>query len=302
VGAKRSDDVGDEHRDTTLPRELTRIEYEAELASAPPVVRLAYRGELQVASEALAGERTPEAVAQLFLGTALRVEDALARFELPVACRSGCSRCCHGTKVNVSVPEALAIADVLCNAAGPDSADLETRVTAAALEMRELDIGERWRKQVPCAFLDAESGHCSIYPVRPLACRQHHSVDVFECERAAADPSGESRVHTRALIDAIWGAARSAVRYACQDAGLDDRPFELTNAVAFAMKSREARERWTRGERVFDEARIPSDDADAWFAASALAQMSELIPEQRLMRRATTAERNKRKRERKARK
>ena len=206
--------MGDEHKGTTLPRELTQLEYEAQLAAAPPVVRLAYRGELQVSSESLAGERRPDAIAQLFLGTALRVEDALARFELPVACRPGCSRCCHGTKVNVSVPEALAIADVLRNAAGEESAELESQVVGAAAQMRELDIRERWREQVPCVFLDTEAGQCSIYPVRPLACRQHHSVDVFECERAAADGSGESRVRTRALIDAShFGGCRSTLRW-----------------------------------------------------------------------------------------
>jgi Fe-S-cluster containining protein len=168
--------------------------------------------------------------------------------------------------------------------------------------MRGLTLGERWRLQVPCVFLDQSAGQCSIYQVRPLACRQHHSVDVFECERAAADGSGESRVHSRALIDSIWGVARSAVRYACQDAGLDDRPFELTNAVAFAMKSPEARELWKRGERVFDAARIPSDDEDQALAVRDLAQMRELIPEESLMRRPSKAERNKKKRDRRDRK
>jgi Fe-S-cluster containining protein len=207
-------------------------------------------------------------------------------------------------KVELLAPEALAIAEVLRHAAadaGSDS-ELEADLTARADTMRALSLAERWQQQLPCAFLDLESERCTIHPVRPLACRQHHSVDASECERAAKDVSGEQRTRSRLLLDAIWAAARAAVRYACAEAGLDDRGFELTNAVALALREPTARERWARGERLFDAATIPSDAEDQRFVARHSRASDALISRDNLVRKPSQAERNKQKRDRKQRK
>lgn len=286
----------------SAPREPTRLEYQAALENSPPVLRLVFDGEFEIASRALSGERSPQALAQLFLGTAARVEDAVAKFDLPVACGAGCSWCCRGTKVEVLAPEALAIAEVLRHSVADQAGELQAELSLRADKVRGLGIAERWRQQIPCAFLDLDTGHCSIHPVRPLACRQHHSVDASECERAAADASGEQRTHGRLLLESIWGAARAAVRYACTDVGLDERGFELTNAVVLAMKEPDARERWARGERLFDAATIPSDAEDRQLAAREVLQSRSLISPDQLLRKPSKSERNKQKRARKERK
>jgi hypothetical protein len=86
-------------------------------------------------------------------------------------CGPGCGNCCT-LAVNATYPEALAIAATL-------TAQQQGRVAAAAASIiahgrqssdaRTFLAG--YRQAVgPCPFLD-DSGSCSIYPARPLACR-----------------------------------------------------------------------------------------------------------------------------------
>ncbi|AUX44643.1 uncharacterized protein SOCE26_061090 [Sorangium cellulosum] len=56
-------------------------------------------------------------------------------------------------------------------------ARLRVQIDEASREARALDAARRWREQTPCFFLNAETAACSIYPVRPLVCRLHNSVD-----------------------------------------------------------------------------------------------------------------------------
>ena len=86
-------------------------------------------------------------------------------------CGPGCGNCCT-LAVNATYPEALAIAATL-------TAQQQERVAASAASIitharqspdaRSFLAG--YRQAVgPCPFLD-NSGNCSVYPVRPLACR-----------------------------------------------------------------------------------------------------------------------------------
>lgn len=71
-------------------------------------------------------------------------------------CKRGCAHCCN-FDVGISQLEAEYIS-------------IETSIPMEA--PRTVIQGNR----TPCPFL-SESGQCNIYPIRPLACRLHHSVD-----------------------------------------------------------------------------------------------------------------------------
>ncbi len=88
------------------------------------------------------------------------VAEDLSRVREPfVACKRGCSSCCH---MNVSVTQSEA--DRLASAVGRSAAIL----TVSPRHDPEEFTG------VPCPFLDAQ-GACSVYADRPLACRKHSS-------------------------------------------------------------------------------------------------------------------------------
>jgi Fe-S-cluster containining protein len=85
-----------------------------------------------------------------------------------VACRAGCSHCCH-IGVPLNPVEARMIGDVI----GRDPRDVgrgpPTFDQYGALE------GVEWGYHNPCTFL--RDGMCSIYEHRPLTCRVHFNMD-----------------------------------------------------------------------------------------------------------------------------
>jgi Fe-S-cluster containining protein len=276
---------------------------EASLRDAPPETLAFFRRERAAARERLGQGRTREGVAELLLSAVERLEPLVAELvrERPPACAAGCSRCCHGLKIEASAPEAVAIAEFLRGLAPEELAATRAQMAEEAGYAQTLDADTRWREQVPCAFLDDASGQCVIYDVRPLTCRAHTSLSLAQCEAAARDPERLTPIDKHAAPLAIFGLAKSALTVACAEANLDARSFELTNAVAIALNEPNAAERWASGEPVFDAAVTPSDAVDAELSLRQLARDGLLPPDRLLKRALNPAEKNAAKRERRTR-
>lgn len=98
-----------------------------------------------------------------------------------LACGAGCGSCC-AAQVGLEMPEAFAIVEYVNGAAfGGNGAEALTRVADVAARIAGMDAGARWEEQVFCAFLDPATQSCTIYPVRPLACRGYTSTDLEAC-------------------------------------------------------------------------------------------------------------------------
>ena len=83
-----------------------------------------------------------------------------------VACKKGCSWCCH-QKVYAVTHEFMYLRDHVLQHMD--------KTTVRNMELRA-------QKQTPCLFL--ESGTCSIYKYRPMACRIYVSSSAIACEKA----------------------------------------------------------------------------------------------------------------------
>jgi len=165
--------------------------------------------------------------------------------------------------VELTPPEAIAIAEYLRTKTDPEQLPaLGEALQDEADEARTLSVTDRWLARRACYFLDEASGACSIWEARPLACRSHTSLNASACESAHTGQGEGPPVPRPTSIETLYGLARGALHAACEDAGLDMRAFELTNAVAVAFHVPRAAERWHAGERVFDRAQIPSDESD----------------------------------------
>lgn len=121
------------------------------------------------------------------------VNAAKSLYDGPPLCQAGCSYCCHQILI-VSYAEAFYIhAELRKNENWPAHLKkLRQRIHRAEehldfSDLAELDFESHQRNyqelyarynhlQLPCVFLD-EQGYCSIYPFRPLTCRDAH---VFE--------------------------------------------------------------------------------------------------------------------------
>lgn len=121
-------------------------------------------------------------------------QELARRKRLRIACERGCNVCCEELVV-VYLPEALAVVRWLDSAAGAEArawflaAYAGWRAAAGDGIEREAELNadwqrrdeyerahkEQWRRRVMCAF--NHDGACSIYPVRPMLCREGHAVD-----------------------------------------------------------------------------------------------------------------------------
>lgn len=134
--------------------------------------------------------------------------DAAVQHNVTIACGRGCTGCCE-EMVIVSQPEALAVARWL---ARPENAEAraafleayprwreragEAPARLAALTVHNADRAAYaeahvayWRTRNLCAF--NRGGDCTIYPVRPLVCRDAHAVE--SNERCFGDYRGEGK-------------------------------------------------------------------------------------------------------------
>jgi hypothetical protein len=137
-------------------------------------------------------------------GTQKRAEKA-AEDGIVIACGRGCNACCE-EPILVELPEAQVVAEWLGRpenqharaaflaaypawraAAGDGPARLADLIERGDKQGYDVAHVAEWRRRVLCAF--NQGGDCTIYPVRPITCRNAHAVDTSE--RCRGDnPSG----------------------------------------------------------------------------------------------------------------
>jgi hypothetical protein len=176
----------------------------------------------------------------------------------PLACRAGCAWCCL-LQVPVSAPEVLLIANFL-----------RQRRTAAELEELRARLGEHvaatrgataeqhLAAHLPCPLLAEQA--CTVYQVRPLACRGWNSYDALVCQRAVEQvqvPAAHPYLPQIQLTDSVRAGVLAGLAGAGGTVGDPLRPLELTAALQIALESEDAAERWLAGEPVFAPAELP---------------------------------------------
>jgi uncharacterized protein len=166
------------------------------------------------------------------------IESAVAG-GLKIACRAGCSHCC-ATRVEALVPEVFAIADALLQ-----KAPLEVAALIERLRTHVASAGgpAPWSQRPPCPLLVDRL--CSVYTLRPTACRSAHSLDAKACEAGVSQIPQNLRIVVTAL------ARTKGLSDAVRDIGLVPVQTELVSALLVAMTDPSARGRWLQGEDVF---------------------------------------------------
>lgn len=184
-----------------------------------------------------------------------------------LACRQGCSHCCH-QRVGVTVPEVLAIfAALVATRSSAELGQLQERVERAYRATRGLTRDERNSPEHPCPLL--ENDLCSIYEVRPLSCRGVHSLDEQACksrlydrERRAAYERGELPGHSFVEPVRAVAAISAGLQLGLHEGlGLDMRPLDLTAALYLLLSDVQPGEpapgrvlRWLDGLPAFADA------------------------------------------------
>ena len=175
------------------------------------------------------------------------------------ACARGCAHCCH-QRVEVTPPEAIAIAAHLREHASEESGAADVEALAARLDevAAQMRARESHRDPVRCAFLD-DGGTCTIYAARPLACRRGHSLDAAICRAVLEDPALDVPVPDNPAIS--WNTAAIVIGYR-EGWVRAQRPLgahELCAAVAIALRTPDVEARFLAGEDVMAAARTKTE-------------------------------------------
>ncbi|NTZ86224.1 YkgJ family cysteine cluster protein [Burkholderia metallica] len=172
----------------------------------------------------------------------------LAESPAHIDCEAGCSHCCY-YHVLITPAEAFALAAFIEALPAAELESIQARLTATAAHVAPLSQNEYITTNIPCAFLD--SGRCTVYSMRPNACRGFHSRDVAVCKRAFDNPrSVEPHAYdqNRQLITLHykrdWGIAQ--LRAGCEAA-----EYEMHGAVLSALTDPSAFNRWKQGAVTF---------------------------------------------------
>ena len=152
-----------------------------------PFNRMVFDAARDQAAETLGEDPTPAKLLQVIddaIELAGNLTEEMASRDIAglddIACRSGCAWCCY-QQVGITAPQALHIAERLRSGELIMSAD-EALESLTALDQRIHGVNKfgRLAAAVPCAFLGDDDA-CTIYDVRPFACRGANSIDADFC-------------------------------------------------------------------------------------------------------------------------
>lgn len=188
-----------------------------------------------------------------------RFEDELHQIDPPkgrIACRAGCSACCH-MRIVVTPFELAFLAEFIRDQfSSTQLEDLRLRLAETDELTRGMSDEERGRAQIYCPLLVDDK--CSAYPARPFECRGYLSMNVDACRRSAKNYDE-------------WDVPMYFSQYTLyktSQAGLKKRGgpielLELTAGLRIAIEDPNAIEQWLSGEDSFRDARIPASDRES---------------------------------------
>lgn len=175
-----------------------------------------------------------------------------------LACKSGCSWCCHFT-VDVRAVEVVRIVELIAQRMTPQEQERvrgEIRRNAALL--RELDDVERMQQNIRCAFLS--EGKCTVYEARPQTCRNYHATSAAGCQQSFEQPDNlDIDPEFAPLTYQVGGAHVDAFSKALIDAGYDAAVYEMNVALDAAFAQGDVRARFEA--RLTPFADLPGADA-----------------------------------------
>jgi Fe-S-cluster containining protein len=208
-------------------------------------LRELHHAQLSMAAKGLAANRNKVYAINL-MKTVHQKADALAeqvgkRPDVKFDCKPGCAYCCNH-RIEALPAEVFLIARELNKLPADKLAEVTARLRAHAALARGLRPAQH---RLTCPLL--ENSLCTVYEMRPYACRRFHSLDVEQCKDPEGVPPANEELNMKSaavMIGMVEGYRKRL---------LPTHPHELGAALLVALEQADAEERWYRGEAVFEE-------------------------------------------------
>lgn len=133
--------------------------------------------------------------------------DIIAKSGAVPSCGKGCAHCCS-LLCTCTFVESLLIAETLIEKGELEELLPRLREAAKATDYPGVNTGSYFSKNIPCVFL--KDGACSIYEIRPSACRFHFAISPPEqCSPEAK--TGTTQLDLQRLEQSVWMASREVL-------------------------------------------------------------------------------------------
>lgn len=150
------------------------------------------------------------------------------------SCTPGCNSCCS-LVIEITLAEAFTIADHVLSDIALSSQltrTLERFYEQLGLLSKDgMSKRNYFLRRKPCAFLNTESGRCSIYKVRPAGCRSY--VVVSDPEKCSPDSKDTVKRHNNVDLNLT---ALGKFNHSLRQQGIPDGLYPLQVAVLWALK------------------------------------------------------------------
>jgi Fe-S-cluster containining protein len=185
----------------------------------------------------------------------LAVRNASLPSRRPV-CQPGCSACCH-LHVVAGPFEVILIADYVRKKFTPAAqSSLLDRIETHIQSTAGMTVETRRMARPACPLLVDD--RCSVYPVRPSACRGWNSLDVAACNADLQNPAARIAAPVNLTQYQVANRVYEASSLAVHESNRDARTLDLARALKIALEDPKASNRWGAGEQVFAMAAVTS--------------------------------------------
>jgi Fe-S-cluster containining protein len=154
----------------------------------------------------------------------------------PVSCYKGCHWCCHQAVFANSYELHYLAGHIKRTFTAKEISDIIERTETKYLMTSKLNEEEILKYKAPCPLL--KDGACSVYSVRPMACRIYLSTKLETCMEFYRNPEHETNYP--ALIDFPLKAGRmmnEGFRNALKEIGIETTEFKLEMGLRIILNN-----------------------------------------------------------------
>lgn len=168
-----------------------------------------------------------------------------------VACKSGCSYCCHSLVYIIPIEALLIFQFISINFTFSEINALRDGISHTRSLTTGKTVAQTYalKHELPCMFL--KNGECTIYAIRPSICRSWNSLDANTCRVAYDSVDYRSSVNASPVRNFIFGTTRSLFEQFSEALLFQSKTLLLHNAVSDCLDSSNPIGRWTKGYEVF---------------------------------------------------
>lgn len=181
------------------------------------------------------------------------VNNQFEKSETKIDCKVNCTFCCHN-QVSITPIEILLIVEYIKNNfSSEETTQLKNRVNELDRLTGKMNAFQRKKAKKPCALL--VDNKCSIYPVRPLACKGWNSLNVKDCE-IAFNSDTESDIKTLIAPIIITNSVSLGITDCLKQLSLSSDVLELNSALKIAMSKYNIGEKFLDSKNTFKDAKL----------------------------------------------